>query len=123
MPLPHCVRIGIAVLGLVALVAGVVLSEETGADPPKQPAEKAVPADPPPQPAARPDRKPKVLVGPVVTWRDYKISLGPWSWPLRVPDSLDLIEIADRIRGVFGMLAILAVAVYLSDNRRAISGR
>src|SRR5437762_7750151 len=123
MPLPHWVRIGIAVLGLVALVAGVVVSEETGADPPKQPAEKAVPADPPPRPAARPDRKPKVLVGPVATWRDYKISLGPWSWPLRVPDSLDLIEIADRIRGVFGMLAILGVAVYLSDDRRAISGR
>ena len=38
-----------------------------------------------------------------------------------MPESLDLLDIADRVRGFFGMLAILGVAVFLSDNRRAIS--
>ena len=52
-----------------------------------------------------------------------RVSLGPWTWRFSAPESLDLFDIADRIRSVFGMLAILGVAVFLSDNRRAISGR
>ena len=39
-----------------------------------------------------------------------------------MPESLDLFDLADRIRGFVGMFAILGVAVFLSDNRRAISG-
>ena len=38
-----------------------------------------------------------------------------------MPESIDLLDIADRVRAVFGMLAILGVAVFLSDNRHAIS--
>ena len=55
--------------------------------------------------------------------RIYRLSLGPWSWDFTVPESIDLPDIADRIRGFFGMLLILAVAAYLSDNRQAISRR
>ena len=67
--------------------------------------------------------KPKVIVGPVETRRVYQISFGSWSHQFSVPESIDLLDIADRARGVFGMLAILGVAVFLSENRRAISGR
>ena len=48
---------------------------------------------------------------------------APGHGEFSVPESLDLLDIADRVRGFFGMLAILGVAVFLSDNRRAISRR
>ncbi len=73
--------------------------------------------------SAEPDRETRVIAGPVETRRIYQISIGSWSWQIAVPDWLDLIELADRVRGFFGMIVILAVAVFLSDNRRAISGR
>ncbi len=62
-------------------------------------------------------------MGPVETRRVYQISFGSWSHQFSVPESVDLLDIADRARGVFGMLAILGVAVFLSENRGAISGR
>jgi CNT family concentrative nucleoside transporter len=71
----------------------------------------------------KPDPPATVKVTPVETRRIYEISLGPWSRRFSVPDSVDLLDLADRMRGLFGMLAILGVAVFLSDNRRAISGR
>jgi CNT family concentrative nucleoside transporter len=83
---------------------------------------KGGPADRPKR-AARPVEEPKILVGPIETRKVYQISVGPWSHKFSVPDSIDLLEVIDRIRGVFGMLVILGVAVFLSDNRRAISGR
>ncbi len=64
-----------------------------------------------------------MVARPVEVRRIYQVSLGPWTWRFSAPESLDLLDIADRIRGLFGMLAILGVAVFLSDNRRAISGR
>jgi CNT family concentrative nucleoside transporter len=64
-----------------------------------------------------------VVIGPVEVRRTYQLSLGPWSWRFSVPESVDLEDIADRVRGVFGILAILGVGVFLSDNRRAISFR
>ncbi len=66
---------------------------------------------------------PEVVRGPMEIRRGYQISLGPWTWQFSAPESLDLFDIADRVRSVFGMLAILGVAFFLSDNRRAISGR
>ena len=55
--------------------------------------------------------------------RVYRFPIGPWSWDVTVPESVDLPDIADRVRGFFGMLVILGVAVFLSDNRQAISRR
>ena len=55
--------------------------------------------------------------------RVYRFPIGPWSWDVTVPESIDLPDIADRVRGFFGMLAILGVAAFLSDNRQAISRR
>jgi CNT family concentrative nucleoside transporter len=81
------------------------------------------------EPEARPkfekklEESPTVLAGPVETRRLYRVSLGPWSRDIEVPDSIDLFDIADRIRAFVGMLMILGVAVFLSENRRAISGR
>ena len=60
---------------------------------------------------------------PVEVRREYRISLGPWSGTLSVPESIDLLELADRASGFLGIMAILGVAVFLSDNRRAISRR
>jgi CNT family concentrative nucleoside transporter len=60
---------------------------------------------------------------PVEVRREYQISLGPWSRRLSFPDSIDLLDLADRGRGLVGMLAILGVAFYLSENRRAVSLR
>ena len=72
---------------------------------------------------AKGEPAPTVLAGPVETRRLYRVSLGPWSHDIEVPESIDLFDIADRIRAFAGMLMILGVAVFLSDNRRAISGR
>ena len=64
---------------------------------------------------ARPD--------PVEVRREYQISLGPWSTRLSLPETIDLLDLADRVRGLVGMVAILGVAFYLSENRRAVSLR
>jgi CNT family concentrative nucleoside transporter len=55
--------------------------------------------------------------------RVYEIRVGPWAPRISVPESVDLLDVADRVRGFFGMIVILGVAVFLSDDRRAISGR
>jgi concentrative nucleoside transporter, CNT family len=70
-----------------------------------------------------PEGSPTVLAGPLETRRLYRVSLGPWSRDFEVPESVDLFDIADRVRAFVGMLMILGAAVFLSDNRRAISGR
>jgi len=75
------------------------------------------------KPHSGPRTKPGVIVGPVETRRVYEVSIGPWTRRFAVPESIDLLDIADRLRGFFGMLFILGVAVFLSDNRKAISGR
>jgi CNT family concentrative nucleoside transporter len=67
--------------------------------------------------------RPSVIAGPVETRRIYEISVGPWSRRFAVPESIDLLDVADRVRGLFGMLFILGVAAFLSDNRKAISRR
>jgi CNT family concentrative nucleoside transporter len=69
------------------------------------------------------DQAVRVVAGRVEVERAYRLSLGPWSWQFSAPESVDLPDIIDRIRGLFGMLLILAVAAYLSDNRQAISRR
>src|SRR5262245_1463473 len=90
------------------------------------------------RPPALPDRMPRVAgadsgreiqrkqqppqtAKPAEARRPYQISLGPWSVQFSVPESVDLLDLVDRARGFFGMLAILGVAVFLSENRRAIS--
>ena len=40
-----------------------------------------------------------------------------------MPESFDFLDLFDRMRGFVGMIMILAVAVFLSDNRRAILRR
>ena len=54
---------------------------------------------------------------------EYRVSLGPWSTRLSLPESIDLLDLADRARGLVGMIAILGVAFFLSENSRAISRR
>jgi CNT family concentrative nucleoside transporter len=107
MKLSHLTRIGVLIVGLVMLTAGLALSAD----------------DPPRKDDDQPDRTPQVVAGEVEVRRVYQVSLGPWTWRFSAPESLDLLDIADRIRGGLGILAILGIAVFLSDNRRAISGR
>ena len=59
---------------------------------------------------------------PVEVRQTYRISLGRGP-PGRLPESIDLFDVVDRFRGLVGMVAILGVAVFLSENRRAISRR
>src|SRR5271165_2941510 len=60
---------------------------------------------------------------PVEVRREYQISLGPWSTRLSLPETMDLMDLVDRARGLVGMMAILGVAFFLSENPRAISLR
>ena len=73
--------------------------------------------------AARRRPGPPVDVEPDDGSRSYRVSLGPWSGEISVPQWLDVLDVTDRLRGFVGMFAILATAVFLSDNRRAISRR
>ncbi|MGP0069220.1 MAG: NupC/NupG family nucleoside CNT transporter [Isosphaeraceae bacterium] len=121
MKLPHLMRIGVLILGLVMVLCTAELArsaEDQAGAPPAPTAE-----DSPPKTANQPDRAPRIFSGPVEVRRVYQVSLGPWTWRFSAPESLDLLDIADRIRGGLGILAILGVAIFLSDNRRAISGR
>jgi concentrative nucleoside transporter, CNT family len=65
----------------------------------------------------------RIQRGPLEIRRGYQVSFGPWTWQFSAPESIDLLDIADRVRSVFGMLGLLGIAVFLSDDRRAISGR
>jgi CNT family concentrative nucleoside transporter len=98
--------------------------------PKSSPAPSQKPATPPSSGATPPANGPDasvnsgtVTLGPVEVRRTYQISLGPWKTQFSVPDSFDLLDLADRARGAGGILIILGVAIFLSDNRRAISAR
>ena len=78
--------------------------------------------EPSPKTSPRLPEAPRVAE-PVEARRIYRVTSGPWSSDFSVPEWLDLLDLTDRFRGFFGMLAILGVAVFLSDNRRAISRR
>ncbi|HEX3446650.1 MAG TPA: Na+ dependent nucleoside transporter N-terminal domain-containing protein, partial [Isosphaeraceae bacterium] len=115
-------RTGIVVLIIAAIAGRAGRAADTPGRPVVQPADDArkepkAKEKPVPEPGMR------VVAGPVEVERAYRLSLGPWSWQFSAPESIDLPDIVDRIRGLFGMLLILGVAAYLSDNRRAISRR
>ncbi len=118
---------GTLILGLIAALAAAGLSPPTTRPAPRPRATRR-------QVGRRADaggqsgqaevgRGTAILVGPVETREVYQVSLGRWSWRFSVPESLDLLDLADRVRGLVGMFAILGVAVFLSENRRAISRR
>jgi concentrative nucleoside transporter, CNT family len=119
---------------MIVPILGVVLGMVAPATPPALATEQshdvrlAQEAEPPPAergPASKAaDRfRPPVDVEPDNGRRSYRVSLGPWSGDFSVPEWLDILDVTDRIRGFVGMFAILATAVFLSDNRRAISRR
>ena len=88
----------------------MVMALSAGADAPIQQ---------PPRPAAGEQAKPR----PEEERREYDLHVGRWSTRISLPGSVDLFDLADRLRGLIGMATILGVAVFLSDNRRAISLR
>jgi len=113
----------VAALALCALAPSVVRSAgRAGQDDAPRPAAGGKEAEHV-KPQTQPRAKPGIIAGPVETRRVYEVSVGPWTRRFAVPDSIDLLDLADRLRGFFGMLFILGFAVFLSDNRRAISGR
>ncbi|MFO0893202.1 MAG: nucleoside transporter C-terminal domain-containing protein, partial [Isosphaeraceae bacterium] len=65
----------------------------------------------------------RLKMTPVQVRRAYRLTIGSRSWTLPVPDSLDLPDLGDRLRGFVGLGLILGVAVFLSEDRRAISRR
>jgi CNT family concentrative nucleoside transporter len=60
-----------------------------------------------------------------IVWTEkyYEVKLGSWVWMFRAPRDTDIQSITERARGCAGILAILALAWVLSENRRAISRR
>jgi CNT family concentrative nucleoside transporter len=62
----------------------------------------------------------KVRIEPVEVRREYRIWLGWWSTTVSLPENVDLIDLADRARGVLGMVAIFGTAYFLSENPQAI---
>jgi len=94
-----------------------------GGVPDHTPAGAAGAADQESRKETEPGPKASVTASPVETRREYQISAGPWSYRFSVPESVDLDDVLDRVRGFFGMILILGVAVFLSDNRSAISRR
>jgi CNT family concentrative nucleoside transporter len=120
MRLPYRAGIVVLAIGSLVLMAGnrVCADEPPVAraqDPAVQTADDRAPAT-----TDQPDR---IVVRPVEVRRIYQVSIGPWTWRFSAPESLDLLDLGDRIRGLFGMFAILGVAIFLSDDRHAISGR
>jgi CNT family concentrative nucleoside transporter len=117
-------RIGIAILGFVALNAHVAAqTDDKAGNPTVTKARDIGKAAPNSNDHAAPAHNPRVSAGPVEAVRLYRFPIGPWSWDVSVPESVDLPDIVDRFRGFLGMLAILGVAAFLSDNRQAISRR
>jgi CNT family concentrative nucleoside transporter len=121
-------KLTVWILGMIVVVAIAAGARAGGAadEPPGKPA--VSPAnqnrdDPKAQNQPAPAPRVKVVAGPVEVERAYRLSLGPWTWQFSAPESIDLPDIADRIRGFFGMFLILGVAAFLSENRQAISRR
>jgi CNT family concentrative nucleoside transporter len=116
------VFVGLTVLVLLAAAGGLRLAHAGAAGPGE--------ADRPANTLVKPARareaeldpaKAKVRLEPVDARREYRISLGWWSTTVSVPENVDLIDLADRARGLLGMAAILAAACFLSENPRLIS--
>ncbi len=117
-------RIGIAALGMIAFSGQAAATTDGKADERQAPKVTNVGnAEPKRKDQPAPATPPRIVAGPVETMRIYRFPIGPWSWDVKVPESVDLPDIADRVRGFLGMLAILGVAAFLSDNRQAISRR
>lgn len=64
-----------------------------------------------------------VLQEPIAIRKIWEVSIGSWKWQVSLPDSVDPYDVADRLRGFVGMFAIIGVAIFLSTDRSAISGR
>ena len=69
------------------------------------------------------DPSPKIIMGPISMRKTWEITFGSRRWQVTLPESIDPNDVADRLRSFFGMFAIIGVAVFLSSNRSAISGR
>ena len=73
--------------------------------------------------APRPDGDLQVRADPVMFRRGYQLSVGPWSIRFSLPPGVDLLDLGDRVRALMGLMLIVGVGVYLSDDRAAISWR
>ncbi len=92
--------------------------------PAKAPSSRKISPAPGPQADSNPESETSVVRGPVEIRRGYEISIGGWfTFRFSTPEWLDLEDVADRVRSGIGLLAILGVAVFLSENRHAISRR
>ena len=117
------VRIMIAVVGLFALTACGARADDASAGPAQEKRGRASPSGADTPEVIEPGANPEATGDSGEPNSVYQISLGPWSWKLVVPEWLDLLDLADRARGLFGTFALVGVAVFLSENRRAISRR
>ncbi len=72
---------------------------------------------------AGPVDEPPTAARPVIHRHGYRLSIGSWSVRFSFPPGIDLLDLGDRARAFMGLLLIVWVGVYLSDDRRAISWR
>ena len=124
MPTTNKIRLVVALLGILALAPRAAMAGDRDDNPrlaqesdSRGDAKKPAISNPP-------DREAAPAAASDEGRRPYRLSLGRWwSTKFSVPEWLDILDITDRIRGFVGMFAILGAAVFLSDNRRAISRR
>lgn len=117
---------GIVGVGGIAVAApsGPAEDRKPQQAPAEAPSARKHPPAPDPQADSDPDSRTTVVHGPVEIRRGYEISIGGWfTFHFSTPEWLDLEDVADRVRSGLGMLAILGVALFLSENSRAISRR
>lgn len=112
--------------GAIAMAAASPQAEDRKAQqaPAKTPSGKKTPPAPDPTIDSQSEPESAVIRGPIEIRRGYEISIGGWfTFRFSTPEWLDLEDVADRVRSGLGLLAILGVAVFLSENSRAISRR
>src|SRR5262249_35661128 len=51
----------------------------------------------------------------------YEVQFGPWKTVVRRPTDAEFRQVAERARGLLGIVLILGLAALLSTDRRAIS--
>src|SRR5437899_1475533 len=103
MNVRQAAAIAFLVLGLVGIAAVSCASQEDRAEG-GRPARSTRPdAGTQPGPETEPGPGGRVVRGPVEIRQGYQVTLGPWTWRFTTPESVDLFDLADRARSIFGI--------------------
>jgi CNT family concentrative nucleoside transporter len=110
-------------LGTLVLGGALPGAQEPAAEEQSKGQRREEASPPPVRPAGPSEGHATVKLTPVEVRREYRLSVGSWSRTISVPQTIDPIDVGDRLRGLVGIVLILGVVFFLSENRRAISRR